>query len=172
MYKFICYWQEEQCKFNFPILQVAALQGVVGVQETNFWTLCTNQYVGGVKLEVRHDADPKYVTTYAQLIFREAGVNHVYIQLDYEQRQQNDYSNGYKNLQSPHYHWPNIKTLWRQWSYSILKVIKRSFSQKKQCTIDVTFQANREWLEIKISSYLFQAHILCCIYNGLTLRWC
>jgi len=84
--------------------KVAALQGVVGVQETNFWTLCTNQYVGGVKLEVRHDADPKYVTTYAQLMFREAGVNQVYIQLDYEQRQQNDYSNGYKNLQGPHYH--------------------------------------------------------------------
>ena len=129
------YWaglcQVEQCKSHFSILQVAALQGVVGVQETNFWTLCTNQYVGGVKLEVRHGSDPKYITTYTQLIFREAGVNQVYIQLDYEQRQQNDYSNGYKNLQSSNFHWPNIRIVWRQWSYLILKVITRSFSQKK-----------------------------------------
>ena len=90
--------QVEQCKSHISILQVAALQGVVGVQETNFWTLCTNQYVGGVKLEVRHGSDPKYITTYTQLIFREAGVNQVYIQLDYEHS-----LNLYKNLRSPNF---------------------------------------------------------------------
>ena len=88
----------KKCKYKFTILQVACLQGVVGFQETNFWTLCTNFYVGGVKLEVRHDADPKYIVTYTQLIFREAGVAQVYIQLDYEHS-----LNLYKNLRSPNF---------------------------------------------------------------------
>lgn len=76
--------------------KVARLEGVQGVQETNFWTLCTNYYVGGVKLEVSRDADPKYVVTHTQLIFRAVGVTQLYVQLDYEHS-----SNTYKNLQSP-----------------------------------------------------------------------
>lgn len=76
--------------------KVARLEGVQGVQETNFWTLCTKYYVGGVKLEVSRDADPKYVVTHTQLIFRAVGVTQLYVQLDYEHS-----SNTYKNLQSP-----------------------------------------------------------------------
>ena len=81
---------------NFPNikLQVARLKGVQGVQETNFWTLCTNVYVGGVKLEVSKDADSKYIQTYTHLIFREVGVTQLYVQLDYEQS-----TNTYQNLQ-------------------------------------------------------------------------
>merc|ERR1712051_1089097 len=32
-----------------------------GVQETHFWTLCTNYYCGGLKLEVSSNADAKYI---------------------------------------------------------------------------------------------------------------
>ena len=46
------------------------LEGVQGVQETHFWTLCTNYYVGGLKLEVSASADPKYVVSHTQMIFR------------------------------------------------------------------------------------------------------
>ena len=33
----------------------------VYLQETHFWTLCSNYYCGGLKLEVAATADPKYV---------------------------------------------------------------------------------------------------------------
>jgi len=79
--------------------KVASLQGVQGVHETNFWTLCTNYYVGGVKIEVSRDADPKYVVTHTQLIFRAVGVTQLYVQLDYEQS-----TNTYKNLQNPNFY--------------------------------------------------------------------
>lgn len=74
--------------------KVAKLDGVQGVQETNFWTLCTNYYVGGVTIEVGQDADPKYVVTQTRLIFRDVGVKQLYVQLDYEQN-----LNTYKTLQ-------------------------------------------------------------------------
>ena len=40
------------------------LEGVQGVQEPHFWTLCSNYYSGGLKLEVTANADPKYVIRY------------------------------------------------------------------------------------------------------------
>jgi len=73
--------------------KVTQIQGVHGVHATHFWTLCSNSYVGGLKLEVSHDADPKYVISHTQMIFRDiAGVKELFIQLDYE-RQQNTYQN-------------------------------------------------------------------------------
>ena len=73
--------------------QVTQLQGVQGVQETHFWTLCSNSYVGSLKLEVCHNADPKYVISHTQMIFRSVGVNHLTVQLDYEYN-----PNTYQNL--------------------------------------------------------------------------
>ena len=60
------------------------IEGVQGVQETHFWTLSTNVYVGGLKLEVSSNADSKYVISHTQMIFRNAGVEHLVVQLDYE----------------------------------------------------------------------------------------
>merc|ERR1719361_1075117 len=65
--------------------KVASLKGVQGIQQTNFWTLCTDYFVGGIEIDVDRDADSKYLLTYTQLIFREAGVQQLYIQLNYEQ---------------------------------------------------------------------------------------
>ena len=53
--------------FQFFLLQVMQLEGVQGVQETRFWTLCTKYYVGGVKLEVSTNCDPKYVVSHTQV---------------------------------------------------------------------------------------------------------
>ena len=41
--------------WNNPPFQVMQLSGVQGVQDTHFWTLCSNYYVGGIKLEVRRN---------------------------------------------------------------------------------------------------------------------
>jgi len=63
------------------------LEGVQGVHEQHFWTLCSNYYCGGLKLEVLPDCDPKYIISHTQNIFRGVNVTQLYIQLDYEHHQ-------------------------------------------------------------------------------------
>lgn len=89
--------QPQGLDFQLPeaCSKVSQLQGVQGVQETHFWTLCSNYYVGGIKLEVSADADPTYVVRHAQLIFRGVGVSQLFVQLDYEHSNKT-----YANLQS------------------------------------------------------------------------
>jgi len=74
--------------------KVTQIEGVQGVQETHFWTLSSNVYVGSLKLEVSRSADPKYVISHTQMIFRNVGVEHLVVQLDYEFQ-----NNTYQNLQ-------------------------------------------------------------------------
>jgi zinc transporter 5/7 len=75
--------------------KVMQLEGVQGVQETHFWTLCSDYYCGGLKLEVSATADAKYVVSHTQMIFRSVGVTQLYVQLDFEYGQ-----NTYRNLQN------------------------------------------------------------------------
>lgn len=63
--------------------RVTGLAGVYSVQEPHFWTLCSDVYVGAVKLEVSKNVDPKYVQTHTRMIFEAIGVKQIYIQLDY-----------------------------------------------------------------------------------------
>ncbi|XP_022113319.1 zinc transporter 7 [Pieris rapae] len=63
--------------------RVVGLAGVHAVQEPHFWTLCSDVHVGAIKLEVAREVDPRYITDQAARIFREAGVKHLTIQLDY-----------------------------------------------------------------------------------------
>nr|XP_045609333.1 zinc transporter 7-like [Procambarus clarkii]XP_045609334.1 zinc transporter 7-like [Procambarus clarkii]XP_045609335.1 zinc transporter 7-like [Procambarus clarkii] len=63
--------------------KISALPGVFSVQEPHFWTLCTGQYVGNLKLEVSPAADPRYVIQQTRAIFYSVGVTQMYVQLDY-----------------------------------------------------------------------------------------
>lgn len=63
--------------------KVLSLAGVYSVQEPHFWTLCSDFYVGALKLEVSKSVDPKYVVSHTQMIFAAAGVRQIYVQLDY-----------------------------------------------------------------------------------------
>ncbi|XP_031845666.1 solute carrier family 30 member 7 [Nomia melanderi] len=63
--------------------KVTQLAGVYSVQEPHFWTLCSDVYVGCLKLEVARTVDPKYVVAHTQMIFQAAGVRHLTVQLDY-----------------------------------------------------------------------------------------
>lgn len=67
--------------------RVMQLEGVQGVHEQHFWTLCSNYYCGGLKLEVLPDADPKYIISHTQNIFRSVNVTQLFVQLDYEHHQ-------------------------------------------------------------------------------------
>uniref|UniRef100_A0A1B6DKQ5 Cation efflux protein transmembrane domain-containing protein n=1 Tax=Clastoptera arizonana TaxID=38151 RepID=A0A1B6DKQ5_9HEMI len=63
--------------------KVMQLAGVYSIQEPHFWTLCSDVYVGALKLEVSRAADPKYVTSHTHMIFAAAGVRQLYVQLDF-----------------------------------------------------------------------------------------
>ncbi|KAG5890214.1 hypothetical protein JTB14_028756 [Gonioctena quinquepunctata] len=63
--------------------KVVSLAGVYSVQEPHFWTVCSDFYVGALKLEVSKTVDPKYVVSHTQMIFASVGVRQLYVQLDY-----------------------------------------------------------------------------------------
>jgi len=63
--------------------KVMQLEGVQGVHETHFWTLCTNFYCGGLKLEVSSNADAKYIVNHTQMIFRSINVTQLFVHLDF-----------------------------------------------------------------------------------------
>uniref|UniRef100_A0A1L8DEV0 Putative zn2+ transporter n=1 Tax=Nyssomyia neivai TaxID=330878 RepID=A0A1L8DEV0_9DIPT len=63
--------------------KVTGLAGVYAVQEPHFWTLCSDIFVGAIKLEVSKNVDPKYVVTHTRMIFEAVGVKQLYVQLDY-----------------------------------------------------------------------------------------
>jgi len=73
--------------------KVMQLEGVQGVQETHFWTLCTNYYCGGLKLEVSANADAKYIVSHTQMIFRSINVTQVYVHLDFIDQGHSLYNN-------------------------------------------------------------------------------
>lgn len=64
--------------------KVTGLAGVYSVQEPHFWTLCSDFYVGAIKLEVSRNVDPKYVISHTRMIFEAVGVKQITIQLDYQ----------------------------------------------------------------------------------------
>jgi len=76
--------------------KVMQLEGVQGVHETHFWTLCSNYYCGGLKLEVSANADSKYIVSHTQNIFRSINVTQLFVHLDFlEHGHQSNYSNQY-----------------------------------------------------------------------------
>jgi len=63
--------------------QLVRLEGVRSVQEPHFWTLCTDKYVGALKLELMPEADARYVTHRTQQIFQAIGVKNLHVHLDF-----------------------------------------------------------------------------------------
>lgn len=62
--------------------KVSNLDGVYSVQEPHFWTLCSEVYIGAVKLEVAPSADTKYILSHTHNIFTAVGVRQLYVQID------------------------------------------------------------------------------------------
>jgi len=77
--------------------KVMQLEGVQGVQETHFWTMCTNYYCGGLKLEVSANADAKYIVSHTQMIFRAINITQLYVHLDYIEQGHETYNNQFQN---------------------------------------------------------------------------
>ncbi|XP_001381878.1 zinc transporter 7 [Monodelphis domestica] len=63
--------------------RVLQLQGVYHLQEQHFWTLCTDVFVGTLKLVVAPDADSRWILSQTHNIFTQAGVRQLYVQIDF-----------------------------------------------------------------------------------------
>ncbi|CAO2599841.1 Zinc transporter 7 [Lemmus lemmus] len=63
--------------------RVQQLQGVYSLQEQHFWTLCSDVYVGTLKLIVAPDADARWILNQTHNIFTQAGVRQLYVQIDF-----------------------------------------------------------------------------------------
>ncbi|XP_029355535.1 zinc transporter 7 isoform X2 [Echeneis naucrates] len=62
--------------------RVQQLQGVYNLQEPHFWCLCTDVYIGTLKLLVAPDADTRWILSQTHHIFTQAGVRQLYVQID------------------------------------------------------------------------------------------
>ncbi|KAG8555974.1 hypothetical protein GDO81_017884 [Engystomops pustulosus] len=62
--------------------RVQQLQGVYHLHDPHFWTLCTDVYVGTLKLVVGPEADSRWILSQTHNIFTQAGVRQLYVQID------------------------------------------------------------------------------------------
>ncbi|XP_056303268.1 zinc transporter 7 [Danio aesculapii] len=62
--------------------RVQQLQGVYNLQEPHFWTLCTDVYIGTLKLLVAPDADSRWILSQTHNIFTQVGVRQLYVQIE------------------------------------------------------------------------------------------
>ncbi|XP_006009978.1 zinc transporter 7 isoform X2 [Latimeria chalumnae] len=63
--------------------RVQHLQGVYSLQDPHFWTLCTDVYIGTLKLLIAPDANAKWILSQTHNIFTQAGVRQLYVQIDF-----------------------------------------------------------------------------------------
>ncbi|XP_071952723.1 zinc transporter 7-like [Antedon mediterranea] len=63
--------------------RVGQLEGVYSVHEPHFWTLCTDVFIGTIKVEVAPNADAKYILSQTHNIFYQVGVRQLYVQIDF-----------------------------------------------------------------------------------------
>lgn len=62
--------------------RVQQLKGVYNLHDPHFWTLCTDVYIGTLKLFIAPDADAKWILSQTHNIFTQAGVRQLYVQID------------------------------------------------------------------------------------------
>ncbi|XP_041063671.1 zinc transporter 7 isoform X2 [Carcharodon carcharias] len=63
--------------------RVQHLQGVYSIIDPHFWTLCSEVYIGTVKLLVAPDADARWILSQTHSIFTQVGVRQLYVQIDF-----------------------------------------------------------------------------------------
>ncbi|XP_030062752.1 zinc transporter 7 [Microcaecilia unicolor] len=62
--------------------RVQQLQGVYSLHDPHFWTLCSDVYIGTLKLLVAPDADSRWILSQTHNIFTQVGVRQLYVQID------------------------------------------------------------------------------------------
>nr|XP_039258310.1 zinc transporter 7-like isoform X1 [Styela clava] len=63
--------------------KVMQLEGVYRINEPHFWTLCSEVFVGTIKIQIAPNANPRYIMSQAHSIFAQIGVRQLYCQIDF-----------------------------------------------------------------------------------------
>ncbi|CAF0853229.1 unnamed protein product [Brachionus calyciflorus] len=63
--------------------RIQQIPGVVSVQSPHFWSLSSDKYCGGIKIEVSFNCDPRYVQQTVRSMLLQIGIQEVYIQVDF-----------------------------------------------------------------------------------------
>lgn len=63
--------------------KISQIEGVISVQSPHFWTLCSEKYVGAIRIEAKLNYDPRYLLSTIKSLFLQIGVQDIYIQIDY-----------------------------------------------------------------------------------------
>ncbi|XP_076816029.1 zinc transporter 7-like [Clavelina lepadiformis] len=63
--------------------KVMQLEGVYRIHEPHFWTLCSDVYVGTIKVQIAPNANPSYIQSQAHNIYAQVGVRQLYVQIDF-----------------------------------------------------------------------------------------
>ena len=64
-----------------PRLQISELEGVVEVRDAHFWTLCTGNYLGSMRLDIQQGSDPTHLVAVTRSILKQAGLTDVIIEV-------------------------------------------------------------------------------------------
>jgi len=63
--------------------RVMQLDGVYRIHEPHFWTLCSDVFIGTIKIQISPTANPSYIQSQAHSIYAQVGVRQLYVQLDF-----------------------------------------------------------------------------------------
>ncbi|OTF74820.1 Metal tolerance protein C2-like protein, partial [Euroglyphus maynei] len=63
--------------------RVSQLDAVTNIHEAHFWTLCSGQYVGALKVEMRSNGNAAAVVSQTHAIFQQVGIKNLHVQIDY-----------------------------------------------------------------------------------------
>lgn len=64
-------------------MRISQIPGVLSVQSPHFWTLSSEKFTGGIKIEVSFNCDPRLVANTTRQLFSQIGVHDLYIQIDF-----------------------------------------------------------------------------------------
>lgn len=63
--------------------RIQKIPGVLSVQSPHFWTLSSEKFTGGIKIEVSFNCDPRLVANTTRQLFSQIGIHDLYIQIDF-----------------------------------------------------------------------------------------
>lgn len=63
--------------------RITSLEGVYSIHEAHFWTLCTDKYIGSLRVEVSRSADYFHLQSTIRSIFASIGVKQVYLEIHF-----------------------------------------------------------------------------------------
>jgi len=74
----------KEIEYELPIAyqRISQMEGVYSVQDPHFWTLCSKNYIGNLRLLISPKADAASILSQTHAIFTQLGVKQLYVQIE------------------------------------------------------------------------------------------